>query len=179
MEDVKLDLNSICFDKDDPKLNEEVRCFHGLLLPLKTSWSDNNPGRRFWSCPYYGSQKCKYFRWSDDVVNEHSKFIIHKLVKKMKDMNELLVANVKKMKVMEEINGFNDRQITEMEAQSVFTQLEEQSSLKEMEGVLSDCEEVDKLIEVKKKWSSDFSLNKMFMLCLLIMYVVVWIKLSS
>ncbi|KAG5609812.1 hypothetical protein H5410_021093 [Solanum commersonii] len=35
MEDVKLDLNSICFDKDDPNLNEEVRCFHDLLLPLK------------------------------------------------------------------------------------------------------------------------------------------------
>ncbi|KAG5621690.1 hypothetical protein H5410_006908 [Solanum commersonii] len=72
MEDVKLDLNSICFDKDDPKLTEEVRCFHGLLLTLKTSWSNNNPGRRFWSCPYYGSRKCKYFRWRDDVVNERS-----------------------------------------------------------------------------------------------------------
>jgi len=66
-----------------------------------------------------------------------------------------------------------------MEAQSVFTQLEEHSSLKEMEGVLSDCEEVDKLIEVKKEWSSYFSLNRMFMLCLLIMYVAVWFKVGS
>ncbi|KAH0635752.1 hypothetical protein KY289_035667 [Solanum tuberosum] len=97
----------------------------------------------------------------------------------MKDMNELLVANEKKIKEMEEINSFNDKQITEMEAQSVFTQLEEQSSLKEMDGVLSDCEEVDKLIEVKKKWSTYFSLNRMFMVCLLIMYVVVWIKIGS
>ncbi|KAG5628715.1 hypothetical protein H5410_000432 [Solanum commersonii] len=32
-----------------------------------------------------------------------------------------------------------------------------------MDGVLSDCEEVDKLIEVKKKWSTYFSLNRMFM----------------
>ncbi|KAG5628714.1 hypothetical protein H5410_000431 [Solanum commersonii] len=83
MEDVKLNLNSICFDKDDPKLTEEV----------------------------------------DDVVNERSKFVIHKLVKKIKDMNELLVANEKKIKEMEEINSFNDKQIAEMEAQSVFTQL--------------------------------------------------------
>jgi len=179
MEDVKLNLNSICFDKDDPKLTEEVRCFHGLLLTLKTSWSDNNPGRRFWSCPYYGSRKCKYFRWRDDVVNERYKFVIHKLVKKMKDINELLVANEKKIKEMEEINSFNDKQITEMEAQSVFTQLEEQSSLKEMDGVLSNCEEVDKLIEVKKKWSTYFSLNRMFMVCLLIMYAAVWIKIGS
>ncbi|KAG5606325.1 hypothetical protein H5410_027817 [Solanum commersonii] len=167
MEDVKLDLN------------EEVRCFHDLLLPLKTSWSDNNPGRRFWSFPYHGSQKCKYFQWRDNLIDERSKFIFHKLVKKMKDMNKLLVANVKKMKEREEINGYNDRQITEMEAQSVFTQLEEQSSLKEMEGVRSDYEEIDKLIEVKKKWSSYFSLNRMFMLCRLIMYVAVWIKIGS
>jgi len=52
------------------------------------------------------------------VVNELSKFIISKLVKKMNDMNELLVANVKKMKEIEEIIDYNDREIRGMEAQS-------------------------------------------------------------
>ncbi|KAG5591620.1 hypothetical protein H5410_042134 [Solanum commersonii] len=33
-----------------------------------------------------------------------------------------------------------------------------------MDGVLSNCEEVDKLIEVKKKRSTYFSLNRMFMM---------------
>jgi len=118
MKEVKLNLNSNYFDKDDPKLNKEVRYFHNLLLPLKTSWSDNTSGRRFWFFPYYEFEKCKYFHWRDSVVNELSKFIISKLVKKMNDMNELLVANVKKMKEIEEIFNYNDREIRGMEAQS-------------------------------------------------------------
>ena len=46
---------------------------------------------------------------------------MHKLVKKMKDMNELLVANVKTMKEMEKITSYKEREITEVKAQSVFT----------------------------------------------------------
>lgn len=33
---------------------EEVRCKHGFVLPLLTSWTSRNPGRRYWGCPYYG-----------------------------------------------------------------------------------------------------------------------------
>ncbi|KAG5605177.1 hypothetical protein H5410_026669 [Solanum commersonii] len=53
-------------------------------------------------------EKCKYFYCRNVVVNERSNFIIPKMVKKMKDMNELLLANVKKMKKKEEIMGNND-----------------------------------------------------------------------
>ncbi|KAF3647436.1 putative disease resistance protein-like [Capsicum annuum] len=121
MEDVKLDLNRICLDKEYPMLNVEVRCNHGLLLHLKTSWFDYNPERRFWSCPYYGSNKYNFFLWRDGVVDERSKFIISKLVKKVKDMNEIL----KIMKAKEELVGaFSDREIMEMEAESTFTQIE-------------------------------------------------------
>ncbi|PHT34620.1 hypothetical protein CQW23_26420 [Capsicum baccatum] len=125
MEDVKLDLNSIFLDKEDLMLNAEVRCNHRLLLHLKTSWSDNNPKRRFWSCPYYGSNKCKFFLWRDGVVNERSKFIIPKLMKKVKDINEML----KIMKTKEELVGvYSDKKIMEMEAESAFTKIEEQCS---------------------------------------------------
>ncbi|KAG5572059.1 hypothetical protein H5410_061825 [Solanum commersonii] len=70
-------------------------------------------------------------------------------------MNELLVTNVKKMNDMKEAIDYNDREIMEMEAQSIFTQLEEQCNEKE--------------IEVKKKGSNNYSLNRIFVLCLLIM----------
>ncbi|PHT99380.1 hypothetical protein BC332_31723 [Capsicum chinense] len=123
MEDVKLDLNRICLDKENPMLNAEVRCNHGFLLHLKTSWFDNNLGRRFWSCPYYGSNKCNFFLWRDGVVDERSTFIILKLVKKVKDMNEML----KITKTKEELFGtYRDREIMEMEAESAFIQIEEQ-----------------------------------------------------
>ncbi|PHU14811.1 hypothetical protein BC332_16016 [Capsicum chinense] len=123
MEDVKLDLNRICLDKEDRMLNTKMRWNHGLLLHLTTSWSDNNPGRRFWSCPYYGSNKCNFFLWRDGVVDKRSNFIILKLVKKVKDMNEML----KIMKTKEELVGaYSDREIMEMKAESAFTQIEEQ-----------------------------------------------------
>ncbi|PHU19654.1 hypothetical protein BC332_10805 [Capsicum chinense] len=135
-------------------LNAEVRCNHGILLHLKTSWSDNNPKRRFWSCPYYGSNKCNFFLWRDGVVDERSKFIIPKLVKKVKDMNEMM----KIMKMKEELVGaYSDREIMKMKAESAFTQIEEQcSSFVKMKDELKNSPH--KTIGVKKieKFSSIF-----------------------
>ncbi|MCE0482564.1 hypothetical protein HAX54_041423 [Datura stramonium] len=135
MEEVRLDLNKLCMDYEDSMLNAEVRCSHELLLPLKTSWSDNNPERRFWSCPYYGAKKCKSFRWRDGLVDERSKFIISKLVKKMKDMNEELVSKVKKIKEMERMAAYNDSEIIEMMENSTVMEIEEESAftMKELE----------------------------------------------
>ncbi|KAG5601648.1 hypothetical protein H5410_033018 [Solanum commersonii] len=50
-------LNKLCMDESDPMLNAAVRCKHGILLNLQTSWSKLNPGRKFWSCPCYGGQR--------------------------------------------------------------------------------------------------------------------------
>jgi len=47
-------LNKLCMEESDPMLKTIVRCKHGSLLHMQTSWSKSNPGRRFWSCPYYG-----------------------------------------------------------------------------------------------------------------------------
>ncbi|KAG5581722.1 hypothetical protein H5410_052349 [Solanum commersonii] len=48
------DLNKLCMEESNPMLKAVVRCKHGVLLHMQTSWSKSNPGRRFWSCPYYG-----------------------------------------------------------------------------------------------------------------------------
>ena len=47
-------LNTLCMDESNPMLNVVIRCKHGILLNLQTSWSKLNPGRRFWSFPCYG-----------------------------------------------------------------------------------------------------------------------------
>ncbi|KAF3684103.1 putative disease resistance protein-like [Capsicum annuum] len=171
MEDVKLDLNKICLDNEDSMLNAEVRCNHGLLLHLKTSWSDNNSGRRFRSCSYYGSNKCNFFLWRDGVVDERSKFIIPKLVKKVKDMNEML----KIVKTKEELVGdYSDREIMEMEAESAFTQIEEQSSsFVKMKDELKNTPQ--KTIEVKKIES----FSSIFMVCIFIMCIAIWFKIAG
>ncbi|XP_060190210.1 uncharacterized protein LOC132619278 [Lycium barbarum] len=88
----KIDLGRLCMDKSDPMLRTMVQCQHGNLLQMQTSWSKNNLGRRYWSCPYYGAQKCKFFRWRDrDEVDPRSKFILPKLVNKIRDLEKELV----------------------------------------------------------------------------------------
>ncbi|KAF3623199.1 hypothetical protein FXO38_23069 [Capsicum annuum] len=82
----------------------------------------------------------------DSVVDERSKFIISKLVKKVKEMDELL----KIMKTKEEfIGAYSDRKIMEMESESAFTQMEEQCNtfVKMINEVKNTSE---KTIEVKK-----------------------------
>ncbi|XP_075111472.1 small ribosomal subunit protein eS19x-like [Nicotiana tabacum] len=42
-----INLNQLCMDEYEPLLNLKVHCKHGDLLPLETSWSTRNPGKRF------------------------------------------------------------------------------------------------------------------------------------
>ncbi|KAK6775791.1 hypothetical protein RDI58_026792 [Solanum bulbocastanum] len=56
---------------------------------MQTSWSDRNPGRRFWSCPHYEATNCNFFRWRDkERVDERSRFILPKLVNRIKELAE-------------------------------------------------------------------------------------------
>ncbi|KAB1207249.1 hypothetical protein CJ030_MR7G011570 [Morella rubra] len=44
-------------------------CSCGLRAPLISSWTDSNPGRRFFGCANYGTSKhCGYFCWFDPRV---------------------------------------------------------------------------------------------------------------
>ncbi|KAG5575741.1 hypothetical protein H5410_055875, partial [Solanum commersonii] len=46
-------LNRICNDENDPMLGVKICCKHGDLLSMQTSWSKDNLGGKFWSCPRY------------------------------------------------------------------------------------------------------------------------------
>ncbi|KAK9986214.1 hypothetical protein SO802_031165 [Lithocarpus litseifolius] len=44
---------------------------------LVFSWTDNNPGRRFYGCPnYWIGKKCKFFQWVNDEICECGKVLI-------------------------------------------------------------------------------------------------------
>ncbi|XP_023924947.1 uncharacterized protein LOC112036376 [Quercus suber] len=46
---------------------------------LVVSWTENNPGRRFYGCPnYWVGRKCKFFQWVDDEICAHGKVLIPK-----------------------------------------------------------------------------------------------------
>lgn len=46
-------LNRICNDENDLMLHLTMRCKHKDLMQLETSWSEDNPARRFWSYPRF------------------------------------------------------------------------------------------------------------------------------
>ncbi|XP_017225141.1 uncharacterized protein LOC108201361 [Daucus carota subsp. sativus] len=76
-------------------------CQCGLVPVLKTSWTDNNPGRRFWSCRMYLRNKrkgCGYYRWHDPPVEGRSKNIIPDLLRKI----EMLEEEIKELKRKEQ-----------------------------------------------------------------------------
>ena len=39
---------------------EPILCNHMVVAPRWTSWSDDNPGRRFYGCRYYNDQVSNY-----------------------------------------------------------------------------------------------------------------------
>ncbi|KAJ9546569.1 hypothetical protein OSB04_019112 [Centaurea solstitialis] len=56
-------------------------CYCGDKMSVRTSWTKANPGRRFLSCPNYGSlQKCNMFHFLDDELpNQYYKDLVYQL----------------------------------------------------------------------------------------------------
>ncbi|XP_021833751.1 uncharacterized protein LOC110773532 [Prunus avium] len=64
-------------------------CHCGNQCRLTTSWTDNNPGRRFWGCADYGVRRgCAFFEWYDPQVCERSKIVICGLLKRLRKEEE-------------------------------------------------------------------------------------------
>ncbi|XP_058750014.1 uncharacterized protein At4g04775-like [Vicia villosa] len=77
------------------------RCWCGLESPLMTSWTYENPGRRFNGCGNYKVMKkkqCNYFQWYDEDMSGRAKDVIRSL----KDRNDELVDLFRDTKNREE-----------------------------------------------------------------------------
>ncbi|CAL8084613.1 unnamed protein product [Prunus armeniaca] len=60
-------------------------CHCGNQCHLRTSWTDNNPRRRFWGYADYGVRRgCAFFEWYDPQVCERSKIVISGLLKRLR-----------------------------------------------------------------------------------------------
>lgn len=115
-----------------------------FVAPFKNCLSDNNSSRRF--------------IFSILWIRQVKIFILEELWL-INDLNSLfqsyLLQMWKKIKEMEEIIGYNNREIMKIKNQFVFTQLQEQCSVKEIEKMKNS---IEKLIEVKKKGSNHYSI---------------------
>nr|GMC67475.1 GRF zinc finger protein [Ipomoea batatas] len=70
---------------------EEIRCHCGLLAPVKMSWSNANPGKRYRACQRYGGHgSCRFFQWLDFDVTERVAQLIRGLLKRLdKQQNQI------------------------------------------------------------------------------------------
>ncbi|KAL3638213.1 hypothetical protein CASFOL_017584 [Castilleja foliolosa] len=82
--------------------NAAIRCHCGIQLELITSWTDDNPGRRFQACPNYKmSSCCGFFRWFDEEMCSRSKEVIPGLLRKTNKLELLLAAEQEKNKFVQ------------------------------------------------------------------------------
>ncbi|KAL4285264.1 hypothetical protein GQ457_16G010290 [Hibiscus cannabinus] len=62
-------------------------CGCGFPAQLKISWSNDNPGRRFFGCKNYGSlvyRSCRFFSWFDPPMTPRARVIILGLLKRLR-----------------------------------------------------------------------------------------------
>ncbi|KAK6148932.1 hypothetical protein DH2020_016457 [Rehmannia glutinosa] len=74
-----------------------AHCFCGRRAVIRTSWTKQNPGRRFQSCLNYERGGCRYFDWEDPPMCPRSRIIIPGLLKKLNaldDANKKLQADI-------------------------------------------------------------------------------------
>ncbi|KAM3363559.1 hypothetical protein P3S68_018413 [Capsicum galapagoense] len=151
-----VNLTKLCMEENDNALYKEVRCNHGFLLHMKTSWTLRNPGRRFWTCPYYGgSRSCDFWCWRDrEDIDPRSKYVIPKLIEKLGEPENLVessqyidnhasineVEKVELNKFVEETSHEVDKPKQSKDDNCVDMKLEKLE------------EEVEKIKEREKKW---------------------------
>ncbi|XP_057769876.1 uncharacterized protein LOC130989795 [Salvia miltiorrhiza] len=63
-----------------------------LKASIMTSWTEDNPGRRFYGCRNWKARHCGFFDWIDAPITERAKEVI----------NDLKSENLKLMKVKHE-----------------------------------------------------------------------------
>ncbi|XP_059429311.1 disease resistance protein Roq1-like, partial [Corylus avellana] len=68
---------------------EPPKCYCGLRTHLTTSWTDDNPGRRFFGCARYGEQShCNFFDWYDLPICERGAKLIIEMREEILEMRE-------------------------------------------------------------------------------------------
>ncbi|KAH1082169.1 hypothetical protein J1N35_021930 [Gossypium stocksii] len=56
-----------------------VKCHCNKLAPRDASWSDLNPGRRFYGCLNFRDGGCDFFKWYDGKMYDHATELLHRL----------------------------------------------------------------------------------------------------
>ncbi|KAL4302026.1 hypothetical protein GQ457_10G015990 [Hibiscus cannabinus] len=70
---------------EEPSAFPMCRC--GFSAQLRTSWFNDNPGRRFFGCKNYGSvvhHACRFFSWFDPPMTPRARIVLLGLLKRIR-----------------------------------------------------------------------------------------------
>ncbi|KAL0405665.1 UNVERIFIED_CONTAM: hypothetical protein Slati_3880400 [Sesamum latifolium] len=65
-------------------------CKCGKDVEVRTSWNNNNPGRRFRGCPGHGGSYCGSFEWVDPPMCRRAREVIPELLKHINKNKEAI-----------------------------------------------------------------------------------------
>ncbi|KAJ0825832.1 putative DNA topoisomerase transcription factor GRF family [Helianthus annuus] len=94
-----------------------VMCRCGKEAIILTSWTDNNPGRRFYGCPDQGST-CGFLGWYDLTRCQRCVDIIPGLLRARKNLEAANRVLVDRIKVTEDANRVLEEKIYHSESNS-------------------------------------------------------------
>ncbi|KAL0337389.1 UNVERIFIED_CONTAM: hypothetical protein Scaly_2014000 [Sesamum calycinum] len=63
-------------------ISRPIFCHCGKRAMVRTSWTNENPGRRFHSCEDYKTEGCGFFYWEDPPMCARAKVVIPGLLAK-------------------------------------------------------------------------------------------------
>ncbi|KAL2472505.1 GRF-type domain-containing protein [Abeliophyllum distichum] len=88
------------------KNKDEQVCLCGHISATRTSWTENNTGRRFRGCRFYGrADACDYFSWVDPPLHPRYKNIINGLLRKANNNDNMEIEMRRLLKLHQIIIG--------------------------------------------------------------------------
>nr|GMC90672.1 uncharacterized protein LOC109193515 [Ipomoea batatas] len=83
-------------------------CQCGQRLKVRTSWTDQNPGRRYWDCAYGRSVGgCGFVTWFDPPMCSRSKMIIPGLLRRINRNDQEIEVLKAKIRDISNTNASN------------------------------------------------------------------------
>ncbi|KAH6822516.1 hypothetical protein C2S53_008993 [Perilla frutescens var. hirtella] len=80
------------------QVNPNMLCRCEVRAALRTSWTPDNPGRRFLCCPRSGIDSCGFWTWYDPVMCARARAIIPGLLRRINGAEAEVVALKKNKK---------------------------------------------------------------------------------
>ncbi|GKC99440.1 zinc finger, GRF-type containing protein [Tanacetum coccineum] len=126
-----------------------VRCACGLEAVIRTSWTNRNPGRRFYGCPTLSPTCVNFLRWYDPPMCQRSVQIIPGLLRSRNELEEIVaMVEEKRRKLLK----FLIISWTQREAQ----QANELSNLTRQRQLLASVNNRRAIIEELERLSGNF-----------------------